>query len=42
MKSIEIIFMAIVTTIILFGVAITVGNIVYRIMCAVYNRIKKA
>lgn len=39
-KSISIIFMAIVTTIVLFGVAIVLGNIVYNIACAVYNKIK--
>ena len=41
MKSFGIIILAIVATIALFGVAITIGNIVYRTLCWVYNKVKQ-
>ena len=40
MKSIMIIFAAVVTTVILFGVAILVGNIVLNVASEIYNRVK--
>lgn len=40
MKSLGIIFAAIVTTVVIFGVAILVGNIIYNVMCKIYNRVK--
>lgn len=40
MKSLGIIFAAVVTTVIIFAVAILVGNIIYSLMCEIYNRIK--
>lgn len=40
MKSLGIIFAAIVTTVVIFGVAILVGNIIYNVMCEIYNRVK--
>jgi hypothetical protein len=40
MKSIMIILAAVVTTVILFGVAILVGNIVLNVASEIYNRVK--
>ena len=40
MKSIMIILAAVVTTVILFGVAILVGNIVLETVRVIYNKIK--
>ena len=40
MKSIMIILAAVVTTVILFGVAILVGNIVLNVASDIYNRVK--
>ena len=40
MTSLEIILAAILTTVVIFAVAIFVGNIIYNAMCKIYNRIK--
>ena len=40
MTSLEIIIAAILTTVVIFAVAIFVGNIIYNAMCKIYNRIK--
>ena len=40
MKSLGIIFAAIVTTVFIFGVAILAGNIIYNVMREIYNRVK--
>jgi len=40
MKSLGIIFAAVVTTAVIFGVAILAGNIIYNVMHEIYNRVK--
>ena len=40
MTSLGIIFAAIVTTVFIFAVAILAGNIIYNVMCEIYNRVK--
>ena len=40
MKSLGIIFAAVVTTAIIFAVAILAGNIIYNVMREIYNRVK--
>jgi len=40
MKSLGIIFAAIVTTVIIFAVAILVGNIIVDVAKAIYNKVK--
>ncbi len=40
MTSLEIILAAILTTVVIFAVAIFVGNIIYNAMCKIYNRVK--
>ena len=41
MKGLGIIFAGVVATAILFAFAVMCGNIVYRVLCAVYNKIKE-
>ena len=40
MTSLEIILAAILTTVVIFAVAIFVGNIIYNAMCKIYNKVK--